>query len=115
MSMTAIIIAVLGIVVGYIVQSVNTGSLFGVVTVPKAWLPFLSLLSLFLAALVTSIASAPTKDQGAWIMAALAGLMALGGNATGATIKQQMDAHKRAMTPVPPSNDNATPDAKKAA
>lgn len=104
---TTVAIALLGVLAGYIVQAINTGSLFGVVTVPKPWLPYLALVATFLSAFVTSIASVPA-DGAAWFNALLAGLLALGGNATGVTIHQHTHA----------ANDNGdatVPGAKKAA
>lgn len=97
---TTIVIALLAVLAGYITQAVNTGSVFGVATLPKPWLPYLTLAGLFLSSCVGSIAQAPIKDNAAWFTAVLAGMIALGGSATGATIKQQLDAHKRAPTPL---------------
>jgi hypothetical protein len=85
-----VLIAFLGVLVGYVAQAVNTGSLFGIVTVPKTWLPYLALAGTFLAAFVQSIATATTVNGTAWINALLAGMVALGGNATGITISQHL-------------------------
>ncbi len=102
MTTTIIIIALIGILLGYITQAVNTGSLFGQVTVPKPWLPYLTLAASFLGASVTSIMQSTTKDSAAWTTALFAGLLSLGGNTVGVTVKQHLDAHKD-VTPAKPA------------
>ncbi len=109
LSYATVIIALLGIVAGYTAQAINTGSFLGVVTVPKTWLPYLTLAGTFLAAFVASIVAAPDKNAAAWVSAGIAGFIALGGNVTGITAHQHIATGK-------PANDNAVaPDDKKAA
>jgi hypothetical protein len=98
-SLATIIIALLGIVVGYLTQSINSGSFFGIVTIPKPVLPYLGLLGGFLGAFTTSITSATLKDEAAWVTALFAGLIGLGGVVSGVTAKQHIDAHLRGNTP----------------
>ena len=105
-STATVLLAFLGVFVGFIVQGVNSGSLFGVVTIPKPALPYLGLAGSFLSAFVVSANAAPTKDTAAWINALLAGLLALGGVAIGVTAKQHIDAHLRDKTPVVGSGSN---------
>src|ERR1700733_13772691 len=62
-SAATIIIASLGIVVGYLTQAINSGSLFGIVTIPKPVLPYLGLAGGFLGAFTASITAAPLKDE----------------------------------------------------
>src|SRR5271155_1707813 len=49
------IVAILALIVGYIGQAVQTGSVFGIATTPKAWIPYLTLLGSFLGAFGISI------------------------------------------------------------
>jgi hypothetical protein len=86
------IIALLSVLAGYISQAVNTGSLFGVKTLPKAWLPYLTLIGTFLAAFVASISTASTVNEAAWFAALVAGLTSLTGTAVGVTVHQHMNA-----------------------
>src|ERR1700733_2201597 len=101
-SAATIIVASLGIVVGFVVQGVNSGSLFGIVTIPKPVLPYLGLFGGFLGAFTASITAAPLKDEAAWLNALFAGLVGLGGVVAGVTAKQHVDAAKRDKTPVGP-------------
>ena len=105
LSTTTIIIALLSVLAGYVTQAINTGSFLGTVTVPKRWLPYLTLLGTFLAAAVAAIVQAPVQNGAAWFNALFAGLMALTGHAAGATARQSLDAHKRSMTPVSKKSD----------
>src|SRR5271166_670703 len=82
---TTIVITLLALLSGYITEAINTGSFFGVITVPKPWLPYLSLFGLALAAFVASAAS------GAPLFSSIvAALTALGGTAIGVTVHQHM-------------------------
>ena len=98
-SAATIIVASLGILVGYVTQSINSGSLFGIVTIPKPVLPYLGLAGGFLGAFTTSITAAPLKDEAAWLNALFAGLIGLGGVVAGVTAKQHIDAAFRDKTP----------------
>jgi hypothetical protein len=103
-SAATIVIALLGIVVGYLAQAIQSGSLFGVVTIPKTWIPYLGLAGGFLGPLTASITASPLKDESAWVTALFAGLVGLGGVVSGITAKQHIDAAKRDRTPlIPPS------------
>ncbi len=90
LSYTTIIISLLAVLSGYIANAIQSGSLFGVATVPKAWLPYLSLVGSFLSAFVASIAGASPVTQAAWFTALLAGLTALGGLGIGVTAHQHL-------------------------
>lgn len=92
LSYTTIIISLLAVLSGYIANAVQSGSLFGVATVPKGWVPYLSLVGSFLAAFVASIAGASPVTQAAWFTALLAGLTALGGLGIGVTAHQHLTA-----------------------
>jgi len=99
-SATTIIIASLAILVGYVTQGIQSGSLFGVIMIPKPWLPYLGLLGGFLGAFTPSITNAAVKNEAAWLTALFAGLIGLGGIVAGVTAKQHVDAHLRDRTPV---------------
>ena len=90
MSTTTIIIALLSILVGYIGQAVQSGSLFGIVTVPRTWVPYLTLAGTFIANGVASLSQATTVNSAAWIAALLAGLTSLTGTTVGITIHQHV-------------------------
>lgn len=92
MSTTTIIISLLSVLVGYVAQAVNTGSLFGVATVPQKWLPYLSLFGTFLGGFVPSIVTASPVNNAAWMTALIAGLMGLTGNTVGVTMHQHLKA-----------------------
>jgi hypothetical protein len=100
LSTATIVIALLAIVVGYVTQAINSGSLFGVVTIPKPLLPYLGLAGGFLGPFTASITASPLKDESAWLNALFAGLLGLGGIVMGVTAKQHIDAALRDRTPV---------------
>jgi len=97
MTPTTMIIALLSVLAGYVSQAVNTGSLFGIKTLPKAWLPYLTIFGTFLAAFVPSISSATTVNGAAWFAALIAGLTSLTGTAVGVTVHQHMSVKVGAM------------------
>jgi hypothetical protein len=101
-SAATIIITALAIVVGYTTQAINSGSFFGIVTIPKPLLPYLGLVAGFLGPFTASITVAPVKDEAGWLNALFAGLIGLGGLAIGVTAKQHIDAAKRDRTPIAP-------------
>src|SRR5271170_553710 len=99
MSNMSIWISLISLVVGFITQAVNTGSLFSVVTVPQKWLPYASILGTFLAGFVANISAAASVTQATIMQAVMAGMMALTGTMVGVTAHQHMKAT--------PANDNA--------
>jgi hypothetical protein len=105
MSTTSVWISIASILAGFITQAVNTGSLFGMVTVPKAWLPYLSLIGTFVAGVVGSLMSTGAITSASLGPAILAGFMALAGTTVGVTVHQHLKAHLGKQTP--PANDNA--------
>jgi hypothetical protein len=109
LSPSTMVIALLGILAGYVTHSIQTGSLFGIKTIPTTWLPYLTLLGGFLTPFVTTISGAPQATEVAWFNALLAGLLGLGGVATGVTVKQAVDARKRGQTPPEPPATSGSP------
>jgi hypothetical protein len=101
-----VIVTLLAVLAGYIAQAVNTGSLFGVVTVPQTWLPYLTLVGSFLAAAVMSLQGAAVVTSVSWFNALLSGLLALGGTSIGVVAHQHVDQPRvtklRLLTSVPP-------------
>jgi len=86
---TTMIITLLAVLSGYLAQAINTGSLFGVITVPKPWLPYLTLFGLALAAFVTSMSSGGTL-----FASIVAALMSLTGTSVGVTVHQHLTANR---------------------
>jgi hypothetical protein len=112
MSTTSVIITLLSLLAGFCVQAVNSGSLFGIVTVPKAWLPYVSLIGTFLAGFVASLTTAGSVTSATLVAAVMAGLTALTGTVVGVTAHQHLTAH---LSYKAPANDNGAPPAEKAA
>jgi len=88
------IVVILALIVGYIGQAVNTGNLFGIVTTPKAWIPYLTLFGSFLAAFGTSIQGDSTLNGAAWFNAVIAGFAALMAAAGGSAAHTHLNSHK---------------------
>jgi hypothetical protein len=88
------IVVILALIVGYIGQAVNTGNLFGIVTTPKAWIPYLTLLGSFLAAFGTSVQGDSTLNGTAWFNAVIAGFAALMAAAGGSAAHTHLNSHK---------------------
>ena len=88
------IVTILALVVGYIGQAVNTGSVFGIVTTPKAWVPYLTLLGSFLGAVGVSLQGDAVLNGTAWFNAVVAGFIALMAAAGGSAAHTTLNAHK---------------------
>jgi hypothetical protein len=88
------IVTILALIAGFIGQAVNSGSLFGIATTPKAWVPYLTLLGSFLAAAGVSLQSAPAINGSAVFNAVIAGFLALTSAAGGAAANSHLNAHK---------------------
>ena len=104
LSTSALIILVLGGVGGYLSHSIQTGTLFGAITIPKPWLPWVTLLGTFLLAFAASLqlnSSGGITELGL-LNATAMGFLALLGNTVGVTARQQIVAHLRDRTPLPP-------------
>lgn len=98
LSGTTIAIALLSILAGYVSQTVNTGgSIFGIATLPKTWLPYVTLFGTFLTSSVVSISTAALKDENAWILALFAGLTAITGTTVGITARQHVSTGSDVM------------------
>ncbi len=94
MTTTTFVIALLSIFAGYIANAVQSGGFLGIATVPKAWLPYLTLLGTFLGNFAQAAASTPAPD---WKGATLAGLLALGGTTIGITAHQHVLVGKQTL------------------
>jgi hypothetical protein len=103
-----LIISVIGVVLGFVSNAVQTGSFLGLKTVPQAWLPYLTLVGTFLAAFLQSIGTASPVTESAVIQAVLAGFTALTGTTVGVTIHQHLTVARQA-----PANDNGVGDERK--
>lgn len=93
MTTTTFVIVLLSILAGYISNAVQSGGFLGIATVPKAWLPYLTLLGTFLASFAQAASSSTPPD---WKGAVLAGLLALGGTTVGITAHQHVVLGKKA-------------------
>jgi hypothetical protein len=91
------IVVILALIVGYIGQAVNTGNLFGIVTTPQAWIPYLTLLGSFLAAFGTSLQGDSTLNGAAWFNAVIAGFTALMAAAGGSAAHNHFQTHKNTL------------------
>ena len=109
------IVAILALVVGYIGQAVNTGSVFGVATTPKAWIPYLTLLGSFLGAFGLSIQGDSSLNGASWFNAVIAGFTALMAAAGGSAAHTHLNAHKSFVAPAPAAPAAPPPPPAKAA
>ena len=94
MSTFQIVVTILSFVAGLVSQAVNTGSIFGIVTVPKAWLSYVAVFGTFLAGAAASLTQAGSVTGATVLSAFLAGLMALGGSMAGVTVHQHFSASR---------------------
>lgn len=101
---TTVIIALLSVLVGFVSQAISTGTFLGVIPLPPAWIPYVTLFGTFLTAFVMSITAATTDNEAAWFNAFLAGFMALTGAVSGITAHQHISAPK--ITRQSAANDN---------
>jgi hypothetical protein len=107
MTTTTFVIALISILAGYISNAVQSGSFLGITTIPKAWLPYATLIGTFLANFAQSAAQTSPVD---WKAAVVAGFLALGGATVGITVHQHLLTGKKK-----PANDNGQANAQKAA
>jgi hypothetical protein len=110
---TTVVIAALSVLVGFVSQAISTGTFLGVIPLPPAWVPYLTLFGTFLTAFVASITATTVTGAAAWVNALLAGFMALTGAAGGITAHQHISAPK--ITRMAAANDNAASAPPKAA
>ncbi len=96
-----LIISLVSILVGFASNAVQTGSFLGIETVPRAWLPYLTLLVTFFTAALQSIAGASPVTGTAVLQAVIAGFTALTGTTVGITVQQHLIASRVAV-----ANDN---------
>jgi hypothetical protein len=104
-----LIISLISVLVGFASNAVQTGSFLGIKTVPKAWLPYLTLLVTFFTAFVQSVAAASPITGTAVLQAVLAGFAALTGTTIGITAHQHVTVARMA-----PANDNGCAEEKAA-
>jgi hypothetical protein len=96
-------VTIVALLAGFIGQAVNTGSLFGVATTPKAWIPYLTLAGSFLTAFGLSLQGASGVNGSSILNAIIAGVMALSSAGAGAACHAHLIAHKSSQgkTPTP--------------
>jgi hypothetical protein len=97
---TSVTIATLAFLVAFLVNAYNTGKIFGLVTVPQTWLPYVGVGIPFVSAVYASLSAAGALTAVAWFNGVQAGLFALlasaGGSATHAALVKHVDAPKLA-------------------
>ena len=94
MTTQVIIATIVSLVVGYVTQAIQTGKLFGIETVPQAWIPYLTLCGSFLGAFGLSIQGCAIFNKASFLNALFAGFVALMSAVSGTTIHTHMNAHK---------------------
>jgi hypothetical protein len=104
------IVAILALVAGFIGQAINSGNLFGIVTTPKAWIPYLTLVGSFIGAFGLSIQGDTTLNETAWFNAVMAGFMALLSAAGGSAAHSHFTSHKNFQKrgPAAPASNGGT-------
>jgi len=98
---TSATIAILALIAGFLINAKNSGSVFGVATVPTAWLPYVGLIGGYLLNFVAYLQSVPTVNGAAWFNATLAGFLSLGGSTIGVTIHQHTQTGKKKPPQIP--------------
>lgn len=101
MSHTTIIITLVSVLVGYIGNAVQSGSILGLATVPRSWIPYLTILGTFLASAIASLSQAASVNSAAWFTALIAGLTSLLGSTAGITVHQHLSLKKTPAVPPP--------------
>lgn len=105
---SGVVITILAVLAGYVTKAVNTGTFLGMVTIPKAWLPYLTLGGTFFLAFVFSLTASSNGgiNEVGLFNAGLAGFLALLGNTVGATARDSLTAHLRLPTFLTPQAKN---------
>jgi len=85
--------ALLAAVTAFVVNAVNSGTLFGLTPTPQPWLPYFGVLGPFLAAVTFSLTGAGSLSGVAVLNALLAGFWTLVGSAVGASTHSKLQAH----------------------
>lgn len=93
LSTSTVVIALLAGAVAFLSNAWNTGSFFGLKSVPVGWLPYFGVGLPFLAAVYESIAHAGVLTGLSAFNAVLAGFFALLGSASGASAHRSLSSH----------------------
>jgi hypothetical protein len=72
-----VVVTILSLLLGILTQIVQSGSLFGIVTVPKPWLPDFTLASTFIGGLVAYLGGQSSLNSSIVFYAVVAGITAL--------------------------------------
>jgi hypothetical protein len=91
------VVTLIALVVGFLGQAINSGSVLGIATVPKAWIPLLTLVGSFLSAAVTSLQQAPNMTGTAEFNAVVAGFVGMLTAAGGAAIHVHLVSHSKGL------------------
>jgi len=98
---TTTVVSILSLAAGFIGQGVGQGSVLGIVTVPRAWVPYLTIVATFLAGVIAALTSGATTGA-----AILAGFQNLIPSAAGVALAHHVGTPARTMA-MRASNDNA--------
>lgn len=110
LSTPVVVVTILSLVLGFVTQGIQSGSILGVATVPKPWLPFLTIFATFLGGVVsylTGLGSSAQLNSSTVFFAVVTGLTdLLAGSAPGLAIHAHVvvPAKLRALRA---ANDNA--------
>jgi uncharacterized membrane protein YoaK (UPF0700 family) len=92
-----IVVTLLALALGYINQGISQGSILGIVTVPRTWLPYLTLIASFLGGAVTSLSQASAINGATVWYAAIAGFSALLAAGTGSALNHHVGTPARTL------------------
>jgi hypothetical protein len=107
MSTYTVIVAILGILIGFITQAIQTGSFLSIITIPTTWLPYFSIALTFVGAFSHSLINAGSLTTTTLFNALVAALTALAGLTVGVTVHQHLKTGA-------PANDNGNNQSKAA-
>jgi hypothetical protein len=110
-----VLVTVVSLVVGFVNQAVNQGSILGIVTTPKAWLPYLTILATFFMGAGASLSQAAGVSGSSILAAVLAGFSSLVFGAGGIALAHGVHVGKlaaaaakaKAATPAPETKPSA--------
>ena len=109
------VIALLSLLAAYVTQGVSSGQIFGIVTIPKTWLPVLTVLGTFLSTFVTQIVAEGSALSGVNVFNAfVAGMFMLIAPATGTALHHHLNSPGANLATAAALKDAATTVAKAA-
>lgn len=87
------VIALLSLLAAYVTQGVSSGQIFGIVTIPKTWLPLLTVIGTFLSTFIAQIVAEGSTLSGVHVFNAfVAGMFMLIAPATGTALHHHLNS-----------------------